>query len=216
MTNRTSVLVVCGGGPPAVAALVSLPADRYVIAADSGLDYALAAGLRVDLVVGDLDSVSPEGLAAAQAVGVAVEHHPVAKDETDLELALDRALGRRPAHVIVVGGAGGRFDHVLANALVLASERYAAAAVEGRFGTARVTVVRDRATLAGRPGNLVSLLSVDGSALGVTTEGLLYPLADEGLDAGSSRGVSNQFLTAEATVTVRSGVLLAVEPDAFG
>ena len=33
-----------------------LPADRYVIAADSGLDHALALGLPVDALIGDLDS----------------------------------------------------------------------------------------------------------------------------------------------------------------
>ncbi len=64
-----------------------LPADSLVIAADSGLDHAQAVGWPVDYVVGDLDSVGPAALAAAEQQGATVERHPIAKDQTDLGLA---------------------------------------------------------------------------------------------------------------------------------
>ena len=60
----------------------------YVIAADSGMDHALALGVEVDLLVGDLDSVLPESIPLAKRV----ERHPWDKDVTDLELALLAAL----------------------------------------------------------------------------------------------------------------------------
>lgn len=215
MTHRTSVLVVSGGDPPLPAALSDLPDDAYVIAADSGLDHALGAGLRVDLVVGDLDSVSPEGLAAARAGGVAIERHPPEKDATDLELALDRAMALGADDIVVVGGAGGRFDHVVGGLLLLTSARYAAADVTARLGDALVTVVRKEAALQGRVGSYVSLLPADGPAIGISTTGLLYPLHDEDLKPGASRGVSNEFVTPSATVAVRVGVLLAIQPGAL-
>jgi thiamine pyrophosphokinase len=56
---------------------------------------------------------------------------------------------------------------------------------------------------------------VGGPALGVRTQGLRYPLADEELVPGSTRGVSNELLDSEATVTVERGVVLAVQPHAF-
>ena len=94
---------------------------RAVIAADSGLDHAHAPRRRGRLVVGDLDSVDPETLAAAELAGTTVERHPAAKDATDLELALLAARDRGAREIVVVGGHGGRLDHFLANALLLAT-----------------------------------------------------------------------------------------------
>ena len=110
-----------------------------VIAADSGLGLAAALGVCADLVVGDMDSVDPAALAAAEHAGAQVQRHPVAKDATDLELALDAALALGPADVTVVGGHGGRLDHFLGNALLLAAERYAPLTIQARMGGATVT-----------------------------------------------------------------------------
>jgi thiamine pyrophosphokinase len=60
----------------------------------------------------------------------------------------------------------------------------------------------------------VTLLALGGPAVGVTTDGLEYPLAGETLTAGSSRGVSNVFAQPEVVVRVGRGVVLAVRPDA--
>ncbi len=80
------------------------------------------------------------------------------------------------------------------------------------MGHARVTVVRHRGELTGAPGDTVTLLPVGGPAGGVVTEGLRYPLRDEDLAPGTTRGVSNELLASSAVVTLREGVLLAVQP----
>jgi thiamine pyrophosphokinase len=211
--SSTSTVVVFTGGDPVRRELDALvPKDAYVIAADSGLHAALALGRHADLVIGDLDSASSDALAAASAAGSQVERHPVAKDHTDLELALDRAAERAPARVIVLGGYGGRLDHFLANALVLASERYRNLEVEAHLGVGRVHVVRDRLEMHGEPGELVTLLPAHGPARGVTTGGLRFPLVGETLWPGSTRGVSNHFIGHEASVRIEEGALLAVLP----
>jgi thiamine pyrophosphokinase len=211
-----AVIVFTGGDAVPDSALLDLPDDALVIAADSGLQHALAAGIAVDLVVGDFDSVDGELLAAAEAAGARIERHPEAKDETDFELALDRAAATGARSIVVLGGHGGRFDHFLANALVLASPGYSHIDVEARFAEARVRVIRGQRTFAGHPGELLTLLPVHGPAVGVTTSGLLYPLWDETLEVGSTRGVSNELAASTATVTVRAGVLLAVRPGRHG
>lgn len=215
MTPRT-VVAVAGGDPVPSHVAHVLPAGVDVIAADSGLTVALALGLTVDLVVGDLDSVEPRALARARAAGVEVERHPADKDRTDLALALDAAVARGADRIVVVGGHGGRLDHGLANALLLAAPAYADVDVVAHMGDATVHVVRSSATLSGTRGELVSLLPVHGPARGVTTHGLLYPLEDEDLPIGSSRGVSNEFAQPEVRVDVAAGVLLAVQPGALG
>jgi thiamine pyrophosphokinase len=213
------VVVLTGGDPASPALADRLPADAYVIAADSGLANATALGLHVDLVVGDLDSVEAHTLEQAVAAGADVERHPEAKDRTDLAIALDAAarhVDDADARFTVVGGHGGRLDHLLANALLLAADDYATHAVRAFMGAATVHVVRDRAELHGIRGEHVSLLPLHGPAVGVTTSGLLYPLHDETLEPGSTRGVSNELDTPAAEVRLRAGVLLAVQPGTLG
>jgi thiamine pyrophosphokinase len=207
-------LVVAGGDPPPDHAFRDLPVPDVVIAADSGLHYARDADLAVDLVVGDLDSVDPDVLAVAIAQGVTIEAHEAAKDATDLELALRAARDRECTRVIVIGGHGGRVDHFLANALLLASPEFSALAIEARLGDAYVRVVRDAADFHGAPRDVLSLIPVGGAAYGVRTEGLFYPLRGETLYPGSTRGISNEFLGGVATVALDDGVLLAIVPHA--
>ncbi len=213
--EHSVAVVVAGGEPPDARVAAVVPADAFVVAADSGADYALDLGLTPHLVVGDLDSISDEGLVFAKAAGAVVCAHPAAKDATDLELALAAAAERRPAAIVVLGGTGGRADHHLANLLLLAAPALSACAVTAWLGPARVTVVRDEATFTGAPGSLISLLPVGGDAAGITTRGLRYPLADEALPAGTSRGVSNELIGPSGHVALRAGLLLAIQPHAL-
>jgi thiamine pyrophosphokinase len=209
-------LVFAGGDRPPPSALANLPAHDLVIAADSGLDHALALGFAVDLVVGDLDSADPASIDAAVSSGAKVERHAEAKDATDLELALLAARNASCAQAIVIGGHGGRLDHFLANALLLTSSELAGMHVEARIGDAQVAVVRDEYELHGQAGDLCSLLPIGGPAVGVRTEGLRFPLHRETLLPGSTRGVSNEFLGAVARVSLDDGVLLAILPGPGG
>ncbi len=208
-------IVFAGGDPPPASVADHLAHDVLVIAADSGLEHALALGRDVDLVVGDFDSVDPQMLDRVEATGATVERHPVEKDATDLELALVAALSRGAPSITVVGGYGGRYDHLLANALVLASPRFEEVAIDAWIDTAHLTVVRDRTELCGAPGDLCTLLALGGPAQGITTTGLRYPLDDDQLLPGSTRGVSNELVDRVAMVTVRTGVVLAIQPHAL-
>src|SRR5262245_31346085 len=96
------VVVVSGGEGPLAAPVPPLPPDAPVIAADSGLDRALALGLDVAVAVGDFDSASPDAVEAAEAAGVRIDRYPAEKDATDLELALDVAIGIAPRRVLVL------------------------------------------------------------------------------------------------------------------
>jgi thiamine pyrophosphokinase len=207
------VVVFAGGDPVSPAVRAALPDGAIVVAADSGLHHAQDLGVPVDIVVGDLDSVDEARLAAEVARGARVERHPAEKDFTDLELALHVAHRLEADHVLVVGGAGGRLDHFLANALVLASDGFAAMEISALVGDARITVVRRRTTLRGEPGSLLTLLPVGGPARGVRTKALRYPLVAEDLLPASTRGVSNEFLEPVAIVEVDDGVVLAVQPE---
>jgi thiamine pyrophosphokinase len=188
-------------------------AGAVVIAADSGLHHAHALDLTAARLVGDLDSATDAAIARARTERTAVEEHPTDKDATDLHLALDAARAAGATRVTVLGAGGGRHDHLLANALLLAADEFADLRLDACFGPDRVTVVRHPTRLAGAPGDRLTLLAVGGPARGITTTGLRWSLADDTLEPGSSRGVSNEFTAAEAEITLAAGVLLAIAPD---
>jgi len=208
--NEPDVVVVASGAGPWVA----LPGAPTVVAADGGLDRAAALGLVVDVVMGDLDSVSPGALAAAKEAGARIVRHPEAKDATDLELALDEAVRLGARRVLLVASAEGRLDHLLGSLLLLGADSYAAIELDAIVGDALVHVVRGERALRGSPGDLLSLIALGGPATGVVTNGLDYPLAAETLQPGSSRGISNVFTGTDARVTLDTGVLLAIRPGA--
>ncbi|MDE0654379.1 MAG: thiamine diphosphokinase [bacterium] len=200
--------VVTGGESPEPGLLGELAHPQLVVAADSGADIAAGLGLVPDVVVGDFDSVTPAGAAAAGEQ----RRYPTDKDATDLALALAEARNRGAESLSVVGGSGGRLDHFLANVAVLGADAMASVRVDALMGSARLWVVRRRETIHGPVGGLVTLLASGGPAIAVHTTGLRWALAGETLEAGSSRGVSNVFAAPEATVSLESGVILAIRP----
>lgn len=187
-----------------------------VVAADGGARHAAPLGRRIDLWVGDGDSVDPAELDRLEAAGVPLQRAPTDKDETDTELAILAAVAAGARRLTILGALGGaRLDHALANVWLLAHPAVAGRDVRLVGAAARVRLVGPGlADLGGRVGDLVSLLPFGGRATGLTTEGLRYPLHDGTLESGPSRGVSNVREQAAASVTVGSGRLLIVETPA--
>ena len=220
MSNQNEVslraaIIVMGGVAPDLGLAAALDSnDVIVIAADSGAVHARTAGLSIDIAVGDFDSIPPLLLEELEGTGVRVERHPVAKDATDLELAIEVAIREGADVITVVGGHGGRVDQSFANAFVLASPTYAHISMHAILDSALVSVVHGGGgvTFAGAPGDVVTILPLHGDALGVRSEGLEYPLRGETLTAGTTRGVSNVLLEREATVSLESGTVLVVRP----
>jgi thiamine pyrophosphokinase len=207
---RTAV-IVAGGDPVPTDVLEDLPDGAWVVAADSGADHARSLGLDVDVIVGDLDSITATTLAAFPEAEV--RDHPVDKDATDLELALALVADAHEIdRVVVIGGTGGRLDHFLANAMAVAAPRFSHLDIVWIAHPGRATVVHRHARLHGSVGDQISLIPVGGDVAGVRTTGLRWALDGEDLAFGTSRGVSNTFSSAVAGVTIEAGVLLVVQP----
>jgi thiamine pyrophosphokinase len=218
VATQPIILVAVGGAPEGAVRLPELPAGSVVVAADAGLAGLRARGVAVHHVVGDLDSVAPATVAAAEAAGAVVHRHHADKDATDLELALDLVVdelaGPGLERLLVVGPGGGRLDHLLADVALLSAPRLAALEVAAHLDGATVQVVRPgrHVALVAPRGAQVSLLPMHGPADGVTTHGLRWPLVDAHLAAGTTRAMSNEVTDPPATVQLSRGVLVAVEP----
>jgi thiamine pyrophosphokinase len=203
-------VVVSSGTRP----LPSLPPGR-LIAADGGLTRCIAAGIRPDVVIGDFDSVDPDLLAEYKATGGTVHRFPTDKNATDLELALD--LVAPGSNLIVVGGDGlDRFDHLLGELAHLTSRARNFSSLAIHYPPSVIYLSRpgQAIQLEAPVGTVVSLIPLSARTRRVTTSGLRWPLKEEDLMFGSTRGLSNEFAEPYATVTTGSGTLLVVLPVA--
>jgi thiamine pyrophosphokinase len=169
----------------------------------------------VDVLVGDMDSISAEGLAEAEELDVTIKRFPTDKDATDLEIAIDAAIELGATHVTVYAGEGGNYGHLLGIALGLTEERWRGTHIMWR--TSRSTVFRSLpsspAALTAPIGSTVSVLPA-GDATGVTTSGLQWPLVRSDLPRGTTRGLSNVSTETAVSVSVETGALLVIVEEA--
>lgn len=212
-----TVIVVTGAAPLHEDAVAEVPHDAVVLAADGALDHALAAGLTPAGLVGDLDSISPDGLAWAQHHATIAQHDPD-KDHTDTELALQVAADLVPRRLILLSGGGDRLDHSLAAIGALGHPSLTSIPeIDGWWGDQRFHVLHGpgELTLEIEVGATVSLLATHGTAGGVSISGVRWPLDDVDLAPLVGHGVSNEVVGEHVELRLHTGVItLFVHPHA--
>ncbi len=187
-----------------------LHTDDFILCADGGLRHASALDLEPHLLLGDLDSANSASLQTLQARGIPIERHPRDKDQTDLELALHKAISLAPQEIVILAALGGRLDQTLANIALLSDPRLAPFNVRLDDGVEEVFFCRGRSQVQGRSGDLVSLIPWGREVIGVRTEHLKWSLNGETLHPEKTRGISNEMTGDSAEITIQSGLLLVV------
>jgi thiamine pyrophosphokinase len=185
--------------------------DDYLICADRGADWAYRLGFRPSAVVGDFDSVSDEAKEFFRDGGCLFIPYPAEKDQTDTEIAIDHALEMGAREIVLTCALGGRVDHEIGNVYLL--EKLAKRGVKSKIVSKMQTVslIDGSAEFRMSEGRTLSLFSLTDEAIGITTEGLKYPLRNGRLVRGTSLGISNELAADRAYVELKSGRLLAVQ-----
>lgn len=190
-----------------------------IVAADGGTLALERWGIVPHAIVGDLDSLGMERALEYGGRGVTVVPFSADKDESDLELAIAFATEAKADDIVLLGVFGGaRFDHELANTLLLAAGDHRGRRLRAVHGDTTVRALHGGGTLrlVGAAGDLVTLLAVSGDAEGVRTHRLRYPLSGETLPFGAARGLSNVVVSEDASVSCERGVLLVIETRSGG
>lgn len=186
-----------------------LRSGDLIVAADGGLHNAMSVGVTPQIVIGDMDSVSPSELAGAEKAGTQILRFPKEKDETDLELAIHYVLEKQSAEIIVIGALGGRLDQMLGN-LSLLTDVPSGVDIRLDDGKEEVRLADHRIVITGKPGDVISLIPWGAAVTGIWTEGLRFPLRDEILLPNKSRGISNEMMDLKASVKFSKGKLIVV------
>ncbi|MBN1667252.1 MAG: thiamine diphosphokinase [Anaerolineales bacterium] len=187
-----------------------IPEEAFLIAADGGGRHCLRLGLKPRIVIGDFDSLSPAEIATIEQAGAELIRYPADKDQTDLELALELALARGAQTIKLYGLLGGRWDMSFANLLLLAAPRYDALQLSVWSAKTEVHILRggESLVLSGAPGDTISAIPIHGPANGLSYQGMLWPLENADLPAGTPRGVSNRLTAPQAVIRLEQGRLL--------
>jgi len=189
--------------------LSDAPDDRYMIACDGGLRHCHMLGICPNCIVGDLDSAPPELLANYKHVPLI--KFPPEKDFSDLELAISHAIEIGACSIEILGALGGRIDHQLANIHVVAASPVPAVLRDENTFVKIIKSEFEPTIFYKNDGNILTLLPLTSTAEGIVTEGLKYPLKDESLPVGYARGLSNVITDDHAIVSLKSGILVAMQ-----
>lgn len=201
------IVIITGAAPLDPAVVARIPAEAVLIAVDGGLDHALAAGLHPRHVVGDLDSVTDDGLAWA-ARNASIDRHPTDKDATDTELALALATTLDPERITLIGG-GDRLDHTFAGIGALGSLGLTSVPhLDGWWAGQHLTVLQGPGSAVLRlvPGSILSLLALHGPCTKVVLRNARWELDGVDLPAAVGLGVSNEVPQAAGPVDVEVGL----------
>jgi len=195
------------GAGQATRPLPRIQAADLVIAADGGYAYAIEAGLRVDVLIGDFDSLS-----ALPPEGPLVRRLPKEKDETDMLAAIQYGLEKDFSRFHIYGGTGGEIDHTLANiqCLLYLAKRGARGYLYG--SGCMITALRGEVWLAPQESGTISLFAIGGGASGVCLRGLQYELEDATLQPDFPLGARNACIGKPVYIRVADGILGMVCP----
>ena len=172
--------------------------DDYIICADGGLKHIEKLGIEPDIAIGDFDSAPP----TAQNCKV----YPVRKDFTDGELAVNYAIEKGYEEILLIAMTGERLDHTLTDIFLL-SKKKGMRLIDDKN---EIMVVTDNLEITGSEGKTLSIIPVFGNLEGIATTGLEYPLNNETLYFGQSRGNSNVVIADVCTIEVKSGIGLII------
>lgn len=205
------IIILANGELPDINTARSLIQNGdYIICADGGTRHALELGVRPNLIVGDLDSADPAVIQSFRNDGTDIELYPRNKNETDLELAINRAIELNLKQIVIVAALGGRLDQTLGNITLLTDSRLSTFDVRLDDGVEEIFFCRDRVQVKGRSGDIVSLIPWLGVVSEIQTQNLKWALNKETLYPDKTRGISNEMISDTASISIGSGLLLLV------
>ncbi|SDT54973.1 thiamine pyrophosphokinase [Paenibacillaceae bacterium GAS479] len=215
MPETPQRIVIITGGNLGDWMIGKLRPDDYIIGADAGALFLVRSGICPDLSLGDFDSVTEEEMEEIiRGTREMASFDPIDKNYTDTELALMRAIERKPSSILIFGALGSRFDHSLANVHLLRKAAECGCATVIEDASNRIQLIQGGQTLTIQRSELlphVSLLPLSEEVQGIDLEGFQYPLHDATLHIGQSLGISNVLAGDVGTIRLSKGWLLVME-----
>jgi len=192
-----------------------IQAEKFdlICAADAGARHAETLNVTLDAIIGDMDSLSD--LKPGISSRTKLISYPVEKNEIDLELALLYAAQQGADRIVIAGLMGGRMDMTLANILLLTHAGLSSCRIEIWHEEQTGWIIKPPGEdIHGQQGDTVSLIPLASRVSGVTNTGFKYPLRNETLMPGKTRGISNLLEKTRGHIEFSEGTLLVIHTPA--
>jgi|GEM_PF-655506 len=206
-------LIIAGGSLDASAstALEHLTEDMISIGVDRGIGFFLEAGVQADYYMGDLDSIASTKINSIPQDRL-VRFSPE-KNSSDLELALDLCLEKELEEVEVYGATGSRWDHSFSNLLALDAYLQSGLKVVLRNEKNQAWALSKAECLSAQSivgYHYLSVLPLSPEGIVISITGVKYPLDQEHLIFGKTRGVSNESVGEDVSIQLHKGRALFI------
>jgi thiamine pyrophosphokinase len=181
-----------------------------LIAADGGASVCIDAGLRPDVIVGDMDSFRAQPEFGELNIIIDTD-----QETNDLEKALKHAKMLGGSRITIMGATGIRLDQTLKNISVMQQFYSTFKELIFRDEMCWMRILPKEFSFNVKPGTVISLFPISGRVEGIITDGLKYPLNNQSLENGVRDGSSNEAVSNKVTVSHGSGSLLLMVFDSL-
>ncbi len=180
----------------------------FILCVDGGVDHILKIHLQPNMVFGDLDSISQEGLDFIEENNIPIHRFPSIKDSTDTELAIDYLVAHEYKEITFMGVIGSRQDHTLANIFLL--DYLLAKGIKGKIIDRNniVYLINDCLRLKNIEGYYVSIIPIEKDGVIITIDGFFYNLDNAFIPFTSTLGISNQIIEDYGQIKISKGKAL--------
>ena len=184
---------------------VIINSDDFVICADSGYNYARKHNIKVNLLVGDFDSLKeiPSDIEIVKL--------NVIKDDTDTFSSVKEGIKRGFKTFKIYGALGKREEHSLANIsiLIYLKNRGFAGFLYNK-GKTYMVLRNEKITLKKKKKGFISVFSISEKSEGVTLKNLKYELNNYTLTNEFALGVDNEYINLSPEISVKNGMILVI------
>ena len=182
------------------------------VAADSGLAAALNADVKPDWVIGDMDSLKDQSCLSA-VPQERVIRHPHDKDFTDTELAFSLAAEKGCDDIWILGGSGGRIDHLFGIRSLFERERFPRRWITDAEDIRCIDskAKQNELSLKLEKGAVISVFPLGEGQWKASSKGLKWQLDGLRWDRGFF-GLSNVAVDGNFSVTAETGRFMVITP----
>lgn len=178
--------------------------DSFVIGVDKGAVLCYKNNVKMDIAIGDFDSITEEELKLLKTTTKVIELNPI-KDETDTLKAIQ--LCDKYDDILILGGIkGDRIEHFYANLLILKAYPNVKMKDDNSF----IFTTNNTINLTKSEYKFISIFSLDKNTF-ITLEGFKYPLNCYNLTTLDTIGISNEIIENNAKIKIHSGQVLIIK-----
>lgn len=178
----------------------------FVIGVDAGAETLLESGVKVDLAIGDFDSLKNKDLLKK------INHleYPKEKDYSDTEIAVTHAISLGYDEIILTNMLGGRTDHLLFNLSILYRIFKEGKQTKILENKEEIYIFDKSIEVQTEINDVISIFPIVNKVAFKESKGLYYPLQGKSVELGETLTLSNSAVSNSVFIEIESGVAILI------